>query len=218
MSDRRDSDASASVKFLSAAGIAPDMILESLAVMAFLLGIALAARKRSRRRRHFGNYIPGNIQLDIVLTTLAAATGVLAATATVDDTTRITSVRASYSLEDMTQGAGIGPIVCGVAHSDYTLAEVEAWIKLTTGWSQANMVSKEISGRRIRRIGTFPGSNTDGSGISVLNDGKPIRTKLNWEVTEGQGLNFWAFNTGSNAIATTVPRVHVEGKANLWTQ
>ncbi len=173
------------------------------------------AKHGKGRRKSFKNYIPGNVQLDIVLTTLAAGTGVLTSTDLVDDTTRISSVVATYSLEDFTDGAGIGPIICGVAHSDYSLAEVEAYIELTTGWSQADMVSREISARRIRKIGVFA---TDGGGttVSVLNDGRPIKTKLNWEVSEGQGLNFWAYNTGSNAIATTVPRVHVEGKGNLW--
>ncbi len=150
------------------------------------------------------------------MTTLAAATAVLATTDTVDDTTFITSLKASWSLEDFTDGAGIGPIVVGVAHSDYTLAEIEEWIELTTGWSQADMVSKEISGRRIRRVGTFATDASSGVDVSVLNDGRPIRTKLNWSLSEGQGLSLWAYNSGSNAIATTVPRVHVEGKGNLW--
>ncbi len=172
--------------------------------------------KHGRRRKSFKKYIPGNIQSDIVLTTLAPATGVLATTDTVDDTTRVSSVECTYSLEDFTSGAGIGPIICGVAHSDYSLAEIEAYIELTTGWSQADMVSREISARRIRKIGVFGSAETDGTGVAVLNDGKLLKTKLNWELAEGQGLSFWAYNTGANAIATTVPRVHVEGKANLW--
>ncbi len=183
-----------------------------------LLVILMAKRKGGSRYLHFkgSRYIPGNVQLDIVLTTLAAATAVLAATDVVDDTTRISSVVAMYSLEDFTDGAGIGPIVVGLAHSDYSLAEVEAWIKLSTGWSQADLVSQEISNRRIRRIGVFESDGASGTDVSVLNDGKPIKTKLNWRLSEGQGINFWAFNSGSNAIATTVPRVHVEGKGNLW--
>ncbi len=172
--------------------------------------------KHGKRRKSFKNYIPGNIQSDIVLTTLAAATGVLATTDTVDDTARVSSIEVTWSLEDMTQGSGIGPIICGIAHSDYSLAEVEAYIELTTGWSQADLVSREISARRIRKVGVFGDADTDGTGISVLNDGRSIKTKLNWVLSEGQGLSLWAYNTGSNAIATTVPRVHVEGKANLW--
>ncbi len=182
-----------------------------------LLAVSVGLLLLAKHGRSFANYIAGNIQLDVVLTTLAAATGVLASTDTVDDTTRVSSIRNSYSLEDFTDGAGIGPITVGVAHSDYSLAEVEAYIKLSTGWSQADMVSREISGRRIRKIGTFE-TKADGTVVSVLNDGKPIKTKLNWLLSEGQGLNFYGFNTGSNAVATTVPRIHVEGKANLWIQ
>ncbi len=183
-----------------------------------VLLIALVYVRRKRRYNAFGRYIPGNVQSDIVLTTLAPATGVLATTDVVDDTTRISSVKCAYSLEDFTDGAGIGPILVGLAHSDYTLAEIEEYIELTTGWSQADLKSREISQRRVRKIGIFATDASSGVDVTVLNDGKPIKTRLNWLLSEGQGLSFWAYNTGSNAIATTVPRVHVEGKANLWMQ
>ncbi len=190
-------------------------MLEILMLIGLMI-VALLAKKGGRRT-NFSKYIPGNIQLDVVLTTLAAATGVLAATDTVDDTTRVSSVKAMYSLEDFTDGAGIGPIILAVAHSDYSLAEVEEFLELTTGWSQANLVSREISARRIRKIGVFE-SAPSGTAVATLNDGKPIKTKLNWLLSEGQGLNFVGYNSGSNAVATTVPRIHVDGKANLWIQ
>ncbi len=193
------------------------MIEIVIAAVTALLIFLMATRRRFKRGTSFARYIPGNVQLDINMTTLAASTGVLAATDTVDDTTRISSIKASYSLAGVTPVNGAGPILIGVAHSDYSLAEVEAWIELTTGWSQADMVSKEISSRRIRKIGQFETPAGPGESV-VLNDGRPIKTRLNWLLSEGQGLNFFGYNTGSVAFATTVPVAHVEGKENLWIQ
>ncbi len=172
--------------------------------------------KRGSRAR-MSKYIRGMISEDVSLGTLAARTAVLESTATVVDTTRITSIEVLYALAGMTPADGQGPIMIGVAHSDYTLAEVEAFIELASSWSQANLVNREIGNRLIRRIGVFeiPALATESA---VLNDGKPIKTKLNWSLAEGQGLNFFAYNLGESALATTDPNLHLEGHANLFRQ
>ncbi len=161
------------------------------------------------------NYIRGNIDIDLSLATLAAKTGLFAATDTVIDRMRVSSIKATYSISDFTQSAGAGPVEVLVAHSDYTLAEVEQFIELGTSWSEADLIDKEIQSRLIRRIGVFD-SPPQAAGAYTLNDGKPIYTKLNWSMTNGLGLNFVLYNRGTGAIATTDPNVNISGHANLW--
>ncbi len=98
----------------------------------------------------------------------------------------------------------------GLAHSDYTDAEIEEYIETTDSWDQGNLVQgKEVRKRLIRRIGIFGSSG-------VLNDGKPIHTRLNWLLRTGQTISLWAYNRGASALATTDPQVVAEGHANLW--
>ncbi len=176
--------------------------------------------KRQYRRRSGGGfrggYLPGNIDQDLGLATLAAKTAVLTATNTVSEKRRVSSIKAVYALSDFTVAANAGPIMVGVAHSDYTLAEIEEWIERSGSWSMSDLVADEVRKRLIRRIGVFriPPSAAG----AVLNDGKPIRTKLNWSLITGQGLQFFAYNLGTSALSTTSPNVNIQGKANLWPQ
>ncbi len=181
-----------------------------------LIATAMMARKgRAPRRRSMGRYVRGNIDSDLGLATLAAKTGVLTPSDTVIDRTLISSVVATYSLSNWSVIADVGPIEMVVAHSDYTLAEIEAWLELPTSWKETDMLDREILSRKIRRIGVFDTPVTTG-GAYTLNDGKALKTKLNWIVTNGQGLNWMAYNRGTAAVATTNPNVNISGHANLW--
>ncbi len=166
------------------------------------------------------NYLPGNIDVDMGLGTLAANTATLGPTNTVTESTRCTSIKNVYSYSGYTTAVDQGPIMVGVAHSDYSLAEIEAWIEQTTSWAAGDLIAKEISQRKIRKIGIFPIGGSAGSvgTANVLNDGRPIRTKLNWMLHTGQGLNFFSYNLGSAALASSSPNVNVQGKANLFTE
>ncbi len=186
-----------------------------LAMLAGLLGLAKRRGNGRRRRPNFNNYLSANIDLDDSLTTLGAKTLTSIPTLTVIDTTRISSIRNTYTLSDFTPGANIGPILVGVSHSDYSDAEIEGFIESSNGWDMSNLIAREIRQRRIRMIGTF-NTPSAASDSTRLNDGRPIRTKLNWIVAEGQGLRFWAYNMGNQAVATTVPNFHIFGNANLW--
>ncbi len=167
-------------------------------------------------RQSFSKYINGNISENFNLGTLAGRTVLSkAVTDAVVDSTRCSSIKCTYAIQNMTPGATIGPIMIGVAHSDYSDSEIEAAIEAASSWDVGDRISKEVRGRLVRRIGIFD------SGDSIqkaarLNDGKPIRTKLNWLLSEGDTLKFWAYNLGTSALATTDPRVFVEGHANLW--
>ncbi len=163
-----------------------------------------------------GRYIKGPISMDIDLPTLAGLTGLIKVTSDqVSEKARVTSVDCSYALSGWTASDNVGPLMVGVMHGDYTLVELEEWIELTTGWDEGDLVSREISSRKIRKIGIFDVPATAGEAIA-LNEGESIKTRLNWPLRSGQGLYFWVYNTGGSAVVTTVPNVHVQGHANIF--
>ncbi len=179
------------------------------------------ARKRGgSRRKNFSNYLKGVFQETQALGTLNLKTGIRRLiTDVVEDTARVSSIEATWSMGNWTPADGKGPIYVGYAHSNYTLAQIEEWIENAGAWSRSSLSAKEISTRMIRQVGTFasPGEAAVG-GWSVLNDGKPIKTKLNWLLMEGQTVSLWYYNGGTGAVATTDPNVVVQGHANIWMQ
>ncbi len=164
-----------------------------------------------------GRYLRGNIDVNQSLGTLAGSTGILGAISdVVEEKALISSIVCTYALEGMTQGDNIGPISVGVAHSDYILSEIEAWIEQVTGWAEGDLQAREVANRLIRKIGTWPADPAGDLGAAVLNDGKSIKTKLNWVLTTGQNVTFFFYNEGGSPLATTNPNAHVVGHANLW--
>lgn len=111
--------------------------------------------------------------------------------------------------------AGEGPIVVGVAHSDYTDAEIEEVLENVGSWDEGDMIDQEKARRLVRRIGQINSPATAEDGL--LNDGKPLKIKLNWLLTTGQTLSFFAFNKGGSSL-TTGSYLVVEGHANLFPQ
>ncbi len=172
--------------------------------------------KSPRKRRRFRKYLRGNIDLDFLLGTLAAESLISAVVPdTVVEKAWCSSVRAAYSIQALTKGPTIGPITIGLAHSDYTSAEIEAWVENLGSWDQGGQLEQEIARRKIRVIGTFPNPDATGN-TSVLNHGNKFTVKCGWQLITGQTIRFWAYNEGSGALASTDPTVHVTGHANLW--
>lgn len=166
-----------------------------------------------------GKYIRGTVDETLALGTLAGNTLVKADfDDAVTERSLISSLVASYSITNVTQIADMGPLVVGVAHSDYSAAEIEEWIENSGAWSEGDKVSQEVAKRQIRVIGIFnPRAGTAaGLAADVLNDGKKIKTKLNWILNSTQTLTLWVHNRGTAAVATTIPDVHVMGHANIW--
>ncbi len=128
----------------------------------------------------------------------------------------LSSIKATWSLKDFTPNTDDGPILVGIAYSDYTSAEIEGWIENSGSWTEGDMVQqREISRRFIRKVGTLSGDQ-NALHTDVLNDGKPIRTKCGWMLRTGQTVKVWAYNEGTSALATTTPKVKLFGHANLW--
>ncbi len=174
---------------------------------------------KSQRRANFSKYINGSIDHRLQIGSTLAANTLIGSNITqvTVDTCRISSIKCSYSLNNFTPTANAGPVIVGVAHSDYTDAEVEQWLETSGSWDRGNTSAREQRSRMVRQIGRFAigpdGANTD---AQVLNFGRPIKTKLNWLLTEGQTVKFWAFNAGSVALATTNANFEIQGDANLW--
>ncbi len=158
-----------------------------------------------------GKYIRGRVDEELALGTLATKT--LVGTTfdeTVNERTLVSSIESIWSLRDFT--AGEGSIVVGVAHGDYSDAEIEEVIENAGSWDEGNKVSQEISKRLVRTIGTFGGGATE----ETLNDGKAIKTKLNWILNQGVRLKLWAYSFNTTANLTTGAVVGAQGHANLW--
>ncbi len=175
--------------------------------------------KQGRRRRPRGTYIKGNVDEQLALSTLGAKTLISAVFDEVlAETARISSLVASWSMQEFTVASGDGPITVGIAHSDYTDIEIEQFIENAGSWNLGSKVQNEISKRLIRKVGTFRASGPGGSSFdpTVLNLGNPITTKLNWRMITGDSLKLWAYNMGSSALATTDPQVFVQGHVNIW--
>ncbi len=168
-----------------------------------LLMVGLATIRMAKKR----GWNPRNRVLPTVQTkalgtqsTLTVALGVL--TQTSDEDYRLLSLKNTYSIDNL--DAVDGPIDIGVAHGDYTAAEVEEWIEATASWTRNDQIAAEQANRKCRRIGTF---SEDG----VLNLGRPVKTKLNWHVTTGENVNLWIYNHGPTLQTGAV--IGIQGSA-----
>ncbi len=99
----------------------------------------------------------------------------------------------------------------GVAHSDYTSAEIEQCLEAQASINRGNKIAQEQANRLVRVIGTFVADETTTGG--TFNDGKKMKTRLNWLMITGETLNCW-FRNGSGTIYTTGSDILVNG--NMW--
>ncbi len=141
---------------------------------------------------------PVQVFQTLPLLTLASVTLLgVEMTPTGDNEYRLLSLKGLWALRDLT--AGEGPIIFGVAHGDYSDTEIEQCIENEAGLNRSDMVvTREISRRLVRRIGIFSGV----AGEEVLNDGKPVHTRLNWPMAEGTTLKMWAYNQSGGSLTT----------------
>ncbi len=121
---------------------------------------------------------------------------------------RVISIDGTWSIHDLTPGEG--PIDFGVAHSDYSVAEILQALSSNAGWAPTDLIEMEQSRRLVRLIGTFSGQDAN----ETFNDGKPKRTKLRWPFRANQNMVMFAVNR-SGAALTTGAVLEVAGKAYL---
>ncbi len=147
--------------------------------------------------------------LDVGVVTSGAMTSAAA------DKLRFISLIGAWSWSDLS--AAIDDAMSfGVAHSDYTSAEIEEALEAVGAIDLGDKVAQEQSNRLVREIGIFSGSQTATTVSNAeFNDGKPVRTKLNWLMSAGDTLHVWVRNA-SGTIYTTGSAIKFSGK--LWVK
>ncbi len=130
-----------------------------------------------------------------------------AMTAVAVSTYRAISVKATWNLMNLTSGEG--PVTVGLAHSDYTVTEIKECLEAQAGIDPGNKTAQEQANRLVRVVGAY------GSVQAMLNDGKPITTKLNWLIAIGRTVVMWAYNEDT-ATLTTGAVLNVSG--NMWVK
>ncbi len=111
-----------------------------------------------------------------------------------DNEYRLISTHLVWSLDGLT--AEEGPILVGIAHGDYTDAEIEEAIEASLSINKADKIAAEQANRLVRIVGVLSDE------ITVLNDGKPVKTKLNWGMPEGVTMKFFGYNEGGELLTT----------------
>ncbi len=131
------------------------------------------------------------------------------------DKIRFISVDLAYSWSDKTP-ADDG-LEFGLAHGDYSAAEIEECLEAQSAIDVGDKTEQERADRLVRTVGIISGGG-DGvaaAGGSVFNDGKPMKTKLNWLMGAGDQLQVWVRN-GSATVYTTGGSILTQG--NLWVK
>jgi len=136
-------------------------------------------------------------------TKLALSTGL---TAAADAEYRAISAIGSWDLVGLT--AGDGPIVVGFAHSDYTDVEIEEAIEALTAISLGDKIAQEKANRLVRVVGVLS------EGDTALNNGMPVKTRLNWAIPIGKFVDLFIYNDGVQL--TTGAAVNFNG--DLWVK
>ncbi len=176
----------------------------------FLVVILMSNKKMT-------GYIRGAVDEDLDLGTLAAKTLIAGPfDETVVTRSLISSLVATWTLDLLV--AGQGPILFGVAHSDYSSAEIEEYVENAGSWDEGNKIAREVAKRNVRIIGTMVGEQGSGNLDVRFNTGKPVKTKLNWILSVGDTIDLWAYNLSASALTTSAPILRASGHVNLWAR
>ncbi len=116
--------------------------------------------------------------------------------ATVDADTVFISAEIGWSTFGFTPGQGA--ITVGLAHGNYTSAEIEECLEQLASWDLGDLVAQEQRRRMVRVIGSFPNTAAD----EVLNDGLLTKTKLGWMVAIGETLQPFIWNSSGQTLTT----------------
>ncbi len=139
-----------------------------------------------------------------------------------DDNFIATSLEATYTLnvEQSAQPTAVSNLVFGLSKSDYSITEIKEWVENTVGFARANLIAQEISRRVIKHVGVFqPRMVAAAEAVEAkINDGMPVKTRLNWRILAGQTITFWIYNGGELAVPTAAnQKVRVNGRlAGFW--
>ncbi len=136
-------------------------------------------------------------------------------TGVVTSPVRVMSVKQTYTWSNI-GASDDDTLEFGVAHSDYSAAEIEEALEATTSMDPGDKIAAERANRLVRSIGTISAALAGAAGGGApFNDGRPMKTKLNWLLTEGDSLSIWARN-GSGTVYTTGSSLQTIGE--LWVK
>ncbi len=179
-----------------------------------LLVLLPLAVKKGRRRRFNLRKVRITPAVTIgALATLAVVKSV--GTSATTSTLRFMSIDMSWAITDLAANVD-DAFQFGVAHSDYTAAEIEECLEATASMGIGNKVQQERANRLVREIGTISptGGTIVNSGIG-FNGGIPVKTKLNWLMAIGDTLDVWVRNgSGTVYSAGTI----LAGTGTLWVK
>jgi len=165
-------------------------------------------KKPYRARRRAFNLRTVRTSTELPVLTLATDTAkTVGLTGVSANRYRVKSVHATITAIAMTSGDG--PLTVGYAHSDYSLTEIKESLEAFAAIDQGDKVAQEQANRLVRIVGSIAEFS------QVMNDGKPIKTKLNWLIGIGDEVNLFIFNENT-ASFTTGCVVNCQG--NLWIQ
>lgn len=146
----------------------------------------------------------GRVNESLAIGTLASntiLTGVLFTNGT--DRKYIISADLTWTWSEVT--AGDGPLDVGLAHGDYSAAEILQWFA-SASFDQSNKIAAEQNRRLIRQAGTISADKEGvGSGAILagqLADGSLKRIKLNMVLEGAQAVNVWVRNVDASAFQT----------------
>ncbi len=178
-------------------------------VIMVAVALLFLAKKRPIRKRRSFQLRRVRITPELALSTLASDTVLnVGFLGTADGAYRCVSIKATYSIKGLTGGEG--PITFGFAHSDYSVTEIKECLEASNSISQGLKVEQEKANRLVRIVGTL--SQT---GASMLNDGQPVKTRLNWLIAIGDQVNLFAYNESTAALSTGCV-LNVAG--NMWVK
>ncbi len=171
------------------------------------------AKRRPKRRFNLRRV---RIQSSLSIGALASA-DLISGNVTNNTSDRLTfvSLDASFGIGDHAAVADDG-YAFGLAHSDYSAAEIEECLESGGAMAIGNKVERERANRLVREIGMINASSGGTvSGGLEYNEGKPVKVKLNWRMGAGEALQLWVRNN-SGTIYTTGSTLQISGK--LWVR
>ncbi len=153
-------------------------------------------KKKRRRGVNRKGFVAIPFETAVNLVTLANDTVLFASLlAAFGEDIYIISIDAYWNLRNITTAEG--PLQVGFSHGDLTVSEVSEALSAELT-DPDDIIAKERSRRPVRRAGQFPSVSID----EVLNDGKPIRTKIKFSVGDGHVINGYIKNRSGAALTT----------------
>ncbi len=144
---------------------------------------------------------------ELPLSTLGSDTALTVAVVGGTSTTpmRVISINATWQISALT--ADEGPLTVGYAHPDYTVTEIKECLEAGNSIDLGDMIAREQANRLVRIVGTIDSED------ERLNDGLPVKTKLNWLLPAGDVVEIFVFNEQTGAL-TTGSSLKVSG--DMW--